>query len=105
MLQFDWNSANISHLAKHDISPAEAEQVILNEPIDIGFDLRDGEERIAQIGETNTGRMLVVITTIRQERIRIVTAFPAKKRLRNFYLTQRKIKDRKKLPHAGRTQE
>jgi uncharacterized DUF497 family protein len=105
MLQFDWDPGNISHLAKHDISPAEAEQVILNEPFDIGFDLRDGEERIAQIGETNTGRMLVVITTIRQERIRVVTAFPAKKRLRNFYLTQRKIRDRKNLSHEGKAQE
>lgn len=105
MLQFDWDPANISHLAKHDISPAEAEEVILNEPFDIGFDLRAGEERIAQVGETNTGRILIVITTVDQQRIRVVTAFPAKKRLRNFYLMQRKMKDRKRSSHEGKTQE
>lgn len=96
MAGFDWDSANTHHIAKHEISPAEAEQVVLNEPIDLRFELRHGEERIAQIGETEAGRILIVITTMREESIRVVTAFPAKERLRKFYQAQkmRRIKER-----------
>lgn len=92
MLRFDWDSANTSHVAQHGITTAEAEQVILNEPIDLKFELRGGEECIAQVGETNAGRILVVITTMREESIRVITAFPAKQRLRRFYQTQKRQK-------------
>ena len=86
---FDWNEANISHIAEHGISPSEAEQVVLNNPLDLQFQLRNGEERIAQVGETDAGRILVVITTMRDDLIRVVTAFPAKERIRNVYLAQK----------------
>jgi uncharacterized protein len=86
---FDWNEANIRHIAEHGISPSEAEQVVLNNPLDLQFQLRNGEERIAQVGETDAGRILVVITTMRDDLIRVVTAFPAKERIRNVYLAQK----------------
>lgn len=87
---FDWNNGNLTHIAKHRITRAEAEQVILNEPIDLQFRKENGEERIVQVGETNAGRILVVVTTMRGHLIRVVTAFPAKKRLRSVYVAQRK---------------
>ena len=33
--QFDWDAANIEHLATHKVSPEEAEQVIENNPLDL----------------------------------------------------------------------
>lgn len=36
-LEFDWDAANIKHLARHNVEPAEAEQVILNDPVDIEY--------------------------------------------------------------------
>jgi uncharacterized DUF497 family protein len=57
--------------------------------VDLEFQVRSGEERIAQVGQTDTGRILVVVTTVRDELIRVVTAFPAKERLRKVYLTQK----------------
>jgi hypothetical protein len=87
---FDWDEANINHIAKHGVAPAEAEQVILNEPIDIEFQRRGEELRVAQLGETDQNRILLVVSTWRNGLIRVVTAFPAKKQLRNIYAAQKR---------------
>jgi uncharacterized DUF497 family protein len=86
---FDWDDANREHIAEHEISSDEAEQVILNDPIDLEFETRSGEERLRQVGETKRGRVLVVVTTWREDNIRVVTAYPASKILRTLYLTQK----------------
>ncbi len=44
---FEWDDANISHIAEHDVRPSEAEEVILNRPVDLGSELRNGEKRMA----------------------------------------------------------
>ena len=89
-LQFDWNNENIRHLALHKITRAEAEQVIQNRPVDLGTELRNGEERIAQVGETDTGKILIVVTAMRDKMVRVVTAWPAKERLRRYFQTQKR---------------
>jgi uncharacterized protein len=71
---FHWDAGNVDHIAKHGITPAEAEQVILNNPFDLELQVRNGETRIPQLGETDGGRVLVVVTTMRDELIRVVTA-------------------------------
>lgn len=96
---FDWDTGNIDHIAEHGITPAEAQQVVLNDPIDLQLQIWSGEERIAQLGETEAGRILVVITTMRDDLIRVVTAYPANKWLQDVYFTQRGS------AHAGGTQE
>lgn len=58
---FDWDDANILHLAEHDVVPEEAEEVILGDPLDIGLEVVDGEERSSHVGETNEGRILWVV--------------------------------------------
>jgi len=70
---FDWDDANIAHIAEHDVLPTEAEEVIANKPVDVGYQTRNGEERLMQIGETLAGRMLVVVTTPRKGLLRVVT--------------------------------
>jgi uncharacterized DUF497 family protein len=88
-LQFDWDSANITHIAEHDVAPEEAEEVILGDPLDIGFDIVDGEERWSYVGETNDGRILWVTIALRGKRMRVVTAFEPEKYWRVFYLEER----------------
>jgi len=34
---FDWNDENREHIAKHRVTPEEAEQAVLNDPIDLVF--------------------------------------------------------------------
>jgi len=98
-MSFNWDSVNSGHLARHGVSPAEAEEVILNRPLDLSTELRDGEERTVQIGETNAGRILIVVSTARADVIRVITAWPAKDRLRRYFLTQ------KRSGHVGRIEE
>jgi uncharacterized DUF497 family protein len=86
MLQFDWDSANIGHIAEHDVTSEEAEEVLLGEPLDVGFDVVNGEERWSYLGETNEGRILRVVITMRGERIRVLTAFEPSRYQTNFYL-------------------
>jgi uncharacterized DUF497 family protein len=86
-LSFDWDEKNIGHLALHQISPAEAEQVIQNRPVNLASELRNGEERVPHIGETDAGRILVVVTTLVGEKVRVVTAWPANKNYRRYFLS------------------
>ncbi len=84
-MQFLWDAGNIDHIARHCILPDEAEQVIENDPFDVVRYLRNGEERLNQVGETDAGRVLVVVTMTRGEYIRVVTAHPADRDMRALY--------------------
>jgi len=98
-LQFDWNEKNSEHLAQHEISSSEAKQVILNRPVDLDSHLRNCEERTVQIGETDAGKILIVVSTMRGKKIRVVTAWPAKERFRRYFQTQ------KRNGNVGRVEE
>ncbi len=84
-MDFDWDSSNIEHIARHKVTPEEAEQVIQNEPFDAPAAIRNGETRNVHLGETDAGRVLVVILTERTGMLRVVTARPAKRKERAFY--------------------
>lgn len=58
-------------------SGASPEQVLSNDPIDLDFDLIGGEERHRSVGLTNGCRLLSVVWTIRNGKVRAITAFPA----------------------------
>jgi uncharacterized DUF497 family protein len=96
--KFDWDNENIEHFAKHQITPSEAEQVVLNRPIDLEAELRNGEERVPHIGETDAGRILIVVTTMQGKKVRVVTAWPANKNYRRYFLSM------KRNGNVGRTE-
>jgi uncharacterized DUF497 family protein len=96
---FDWNEANIAHIAEHGVTPQEAEEVITNSPLDIDYSERNGEIRIRQVGETAARRYLVVISTLRNGKTRVVTAYPPSRSLQATYLNYRGyVKDGKENP-------
>lgn len=80
--RFEWDEGNRTHLSRHDVTPEEAEQVVTRDPIVLEAQIRNGERRVLCAGRTVEGRSLVVIYTLRHGRIRVVTAFPAKRKLR-----------------------
>ena len=88
-IEFDWDGANIGHMARHNVLPEEAEQVIVNDPLDLGMEIVEGEERYLNLGATTEGRVLLVVTTWREDRVRVVTAFEPIKRLIQFYYQER----------------
>ena len=51
-IEFDWDDANVGHVARHGVIPEEAEQVILNDPVDLGVEIVEGEERYLNLGAT-----------------------------------------------------
>ena len=78
---FDWDEANIAHIARHGVTPKEAEQAFANPLSDVIEQDHDGEIRYYQIGLTEELRCLVVLTTWRGEKLRVLTAYPAPRSL------------------------
>jgi len=90
-LLFDWDEANLAHIAQHNITQEEAEQVLLGFPLDMELQIADesnGEERLLQIGETASGRILQLVTTWRDGKVRVISAWDAPKQLKLFYLAE-----------------
>jgi uncharacterized DUF497 family protein len=76
-IEFDWDGMNKKHLAAHKVTAREFESVMQNSPLDLTYEVIDGEERYRSVGMTDSGRLLVVIWTLRDGKVRAVTAFPA----------------------------
>jgi uncharacterized DUF497 family protein len=86
-LGFDWDDANIGHIARHRVTPEEAEQVLLNGPVEIDYQVIEGEERFVAVGMTSVGRFLTAVWTDRGGFIRIVTAFDSPEDDQAVYLS------------------
>ncbi len=56
-IEFDWDDENRKHLAAHKVAPAEFEQMLNNDPVDLEYDLIDNEKRHRSVGLTNGGRL------------------------------------------------
>jgi uncharacterized DUF497 family protein len=76
-IEFDWDDGNTKHLAAHKVTPGEFEQLLNNDPMDLDYETIDGEERYRSVGITDGGRYLLAVWTVRDGKIRAVTAFPA----------------------------
>ena len=65
---FDRDKGNEQKNAKHGVTPAEAEQVFMNEPVIVTPDVSHSgsEQRYRALGRTNAGRQLAVIFTLRE---------------------------------------
>jgi hypothetical protein len=87
--EFEWDAANERHLAKHRITRPEFEQAMLNDPIIIDFANEAGEDRWYGLGATDRLRVLFLVFTYRQERIRPITGWDAGKKLRELYFRRK----------------
>jgi uncharacterized DUF497 family protein len=85
-IEFDWDEANRAHLAVHKVAPIEFEELLNNDPLDLSYELTDGEERYRSVGVTGGGRLLSAVWTIRDGKIRAITAFRASVSDRKAYL-------------------
>jgi uncharacterized DUF497 family protein len=92
MFRFDWDDANRGHIARHDVTVEEAEEAFNSDTLELGFDFADEEERIDELGATANGRILRIVTTIRGDKIRVVTAFDAPRLMRLAYLREKGVR-------------
>lgn len=86
-ITFEWDRHNTTKIRlKHNITPQEAEQPFFNHRLII-FDERHSmvEKRYQLLGISNTGRVMQIAFTIRNSKIRIISARSASKKERNFY--------------------
>ena len=72
---FDWDRNNLLKIRKHRINRDEAEQALSGAPILIYEQEVQDELRYVYYGETSGGRLLALIVTERDEKIRVVTAY------------------------------
>ena len=65
VIGFDWNEANIKHIAEHDVTPEEAEEVFSDEDNVLDEDIEHSivEKRFLIIGKTEKARLLYQIFT------------------------------------------
>lgn len=56
-MAFDWDAANVKHIARHGIAPGEAEEAVLIEPLEVDVQPHDSEQRVLCFGRTKSGRL------------------------------------------------
>lgn len=74
-MDFDWDDANLEHIARHNVEDFEVEEVFFD-PVrkrDNAYS-KSGEQRRALIGMTEDGRILYVVYTKRRGKIRPLMA-------------------------------
>ena len=87
-LSFDWNKGNIDkNWQKHKVHFKEAEEDFLNKPLSLLRDIKhsQSEERYIALGITNQKRKLHIVFTIRNNKIRIISARNQSKKERKLY--------------------
>lgn len=85
---FEWDDGNAPKVrARHGVSLAEAEQVLLGRPLLVATDESHSglEPRFFALGRSAAGRELTVIFTMRLRRIRVVSARPMSRKERRWY--------------------
>jgi uncharacterized DUF497 family protein len=74
---FEWDGGNITkNWDKHDVSAGECEQIFFNKPLFVKRDRRHStlENRYYVLGRTNMNRLLFAVFTVRNDKIRIISA-------------------------------
>ena len=87
---FDWDEGNINkNWLKHNVLQEECEQVVVNGPrIFEDFKHSVTEKRLTAYGETDAGRRLTVVFTIRHLQIRVISARDQNSKEKRKYETE-----------------
>lgn len=84
-IEFDSGKA-AANLRKHGVSFVEASSAILDsEALVMEDDTASGENRWVLLGISSKGNLLTVVYTLRQDRVRVISARPATRREGEFY--------------------
>ena len=88
IIGFEWDKGNLyKNFIKHKVTNGECEELFFNIPLIIIDDKKHSqkEKRYAAFGITEIGRKLTIVFTIRNKKIRIISARNMNKKERNFY--------------------
>lgn len=90
VLIFDWDQGNLEHIKKHSVEYNECEDVFYNDSIyfkDPKHSIL--EKRFLTYGVTNEERLLTIIFTIRNNKVRVISARNQNKKEREIYRTKK----------------
>ncbi len=85
---FEWNEGNSAkNWLRHEVQQAEAEQALLNIPVVVNASRTHGaaEPRYIALGQTDGGRLLTVVFTIRGTKVRVISARTMSRPERKLY--------------------
>jgi uncharacterized DUF497 family protein len=85
---FQWDEGNAEkNWVKHHVSRGETEQVYFNRPLVVvaGEQRAESTPRYYALGQTDTGQLLFIVFTIREELICVISARPMSRRERRVY--------------------
>lgn len=85
---FDWDAGNREkNWQKHRVSTGECEEVFFNLPLLLQDSpgCSQTEPRFLVLGQTNAGRQLFIAFTVRQEKIRVISARDMSQKERDLY--------------------
>jgi uncharacterized DUF497 family protein len=85
---FEWDDANREkNWVKHAVTAVECEEVFFNLPLILRTDPQHAqkEERYYVLGQTTTGRNLFIAFTLREKKIRVISARDMNRKERESY--------------------
>jgi uncharacterized protein len=85
---FQWDAGNSAKIwERHTVAPAECEELFFNSPLVVGSDEEHSgvEDRLYALGQTDTGRLLFAVFTLRGRLIRVISARDMSGKERRIY--------------------
>ena len=85
---FDWDEGNRDkNWISHQVTSSECEEIFFNQPLVVADDVPHSkdEQRYYALGQTNAGRLLFLVFTIRTELIRVISARDMSRKERKEY--------------------
>jgi len=89
-ISFDWDDANSrKNWNKHQVTPSECEQIYFNKPLILKNDIDHSgyETRFYALGKTDESRKLFIAFTVRNDKIRVISARDMSRKEREVYET------------------
>lgn len=85
---FDWNEGNLKHIKKHNVIREECEETFLDKQPEVTPDETHSqiEQRYRVYGRTDNGRLLFMIITIRNNKIRVISTRDQNKKERKEFM-------------------
>jgi uncharacterized protein len=85
---FEWDKHNTEKIkTKHDVTAVECEQIFFNIPVIAGEDVKHSkiENRFYVLGQTDAGRLLFMVFTVRNDKLRVISARDMNRKERRVY--------------------
>jgi uncharacterized DUF497 family protein len=85
---FQWDAGNSAKIwDRHQVMPSECEELFFNRPLIVGSDDQhsSSEERLYALGQSDSGRLMLVVFTIRGRLIRVISARDMSRKERRIF--------------------